>query len=241
VLLHDEQQGWVEMAGNGPYPNITHDIARIPDSPNFRFEGTPESGITISSTSNNLVLKVSRLTRHTQHQHNGGETWMSAGPAELTWRGRTIPGRVIYEYVMMPNFNRLTKTYWGMWKGFQGLYLSAGNPTDLYLHSHHSDRLAPLVGKLMGFTVNGDVPESMQDIRIEVLDEDFAPGMFRWPKQWRISWTSSAGPGTMNICLSFLKTLSSWFIGGFSMGIVTGEITVGERTVPVYGLAELIM
>ena len=125
VLLHDEQQGWVELAGNGSYPNLHHDTARIPDSPNFRFEGTPESGITISSSSNNLVLKIGSLTRHTQNQHNGGETWMSAGPAELTWRGRTIPGRVIYEYVMMPNFNRLTKTYWGMWKGFQGLYLSA--------------------------------------------------------------------------------------------------------------------
>jgi hypothetical protein len=241
VLLHDEQQGWVDIAGSGAYSNSTRELAHIPDSPFFHFDGTPESGLTIISHKNGIELKIGRLNRYTQAQQNGGETWMSSGPAQLTWRGRTIPGRVIYEFVRMPNFNKLTRTYWRLWNNFQGLYLTAGGTDDIYLHSHRSDRLAPLIGKLTGFTVVGEVPESMRDIRIEVLDEEFAPGLFRWPKQWRISWTGNGGTATMTISLTYRKTLSSWFIGGFSVGLITGEVAHGDRTIPVYGLAELIM
>ncbi len=241
VLLHDERTGWIDLLGNGAYPNTGRELARIPDSPHFHFDGTPEAGLTVTSMKNNLVLKVGRLSRHTQARHNGGETWMGSAPAELNWRGRTIQGRVIYEYVLMPNFNRLTRTYWGMWKQYQGLYLTALPAGDVYLHSHQSDQLAPLIAKVTGFTVVGEVPELMQDLTIEVLDEDFAPGFFRWPKQWRISWSGGGGAATMTLSLSFRKTLKNWLLGGFSMGIVTGEYSQAGQTIPIYGLAELIM
>lgn len=241
VVLHEERSGWVQTVGNGTYPNSKRDLEQIPDSPFFQFDGTPASGLTITSEKNGLILRIRPLAHRTQQEHKGGLTWMGTGPAELTWHGRTLRGRVIYEYLMIPNFNRLTRTYWGMWNDFQGFYLLAGSSEDFYLHTHRSERLAPLIARLTGFSVFGEVPEILKDLHMEVLDYDFAPGVFRWPKLWRITWTGSAGPGTMTLSLSFQKTLASWLIGGFSMGILTGELSYGGRLIPLYGLAELIM
>lgn len=241
VVLHDERTGWVETVGNGAYPNSQKELEHLPNSPFFQFDGTPETGLTITSMRNDLLLKIGRLTPRTRQEHDGGLTWMGSGPAELTWHGRHIQGRVIYEYLMMPNFNRLTRTYWGMWNAFQGFYLRAGSSEDLYLHTHRSERLAPLVARLTGFSVFGEVPELLKDLHVEVLDDEFAPGLFRWPKTWRITWTGSAGPATMTLSLSFHKTFTSWLLGGFSMGIVTGELSYDGRLIPLYGLAELIM
>ena len=34
--------------------------------------------------------------------------------------------------------------------------------------------------------------------------------------------------------------MTNWLIGGFAMGVITGEISYGGKVRPVYGLAELI-
>ena len=241
VVLHDERQGWVAVEGIGSYPNPKRELAGIPDSAFFHFEGSPKSGLTIVSAKNDLTLKISGIPLRTQSAHAGSVTWMGSAPAVLTWHGRTIAGRVIYEYLLMPNFNRLTRTYWGMWKDYQGLYLSAYPDHDIYLHSHHSDRLAQLISKLTGFAVFGEIPETLQDLRLEVIETDFAPGFYRYPKLWRVTWTGSAGQGTMMLTLSYRKNIANWLIGGFAMAIVTGDLSYNGKSFPIYGLAELIM
>jgi hypothetical protein len=45
----------------------------------------------------------------------------------------------------------------------------------------------------------------------------------------------------MTLVLSRRKGIANWLIGGFSMGIVSGELSYDGRTWPVHGLAELIM
>src|SRR5947209_2605822 len=50
VALHDESNGWVEVAGNGRYDNTKKELVRIPDSQSFHFENTPDTGLTITST-----------------------------------------------------------------------------------------------------------------------------------------------------------------------------------------------
>ena len=241
VVLHDERKGWVPVEGNGAYPNSTKAFTRIPDSAFFQFAGSLQSGMTITSARNDLTLKIEGIPERTRHDHAGAVVWMGSGPAVLTWQGRTIPGRVIYEYLMMPNFNRLTRTYWDMWKGFQGLYLLADPDNDIYLHSHHSDRLAPLISKLAGFAAFGEIPETLQDLRLEVVETDFAPGFYNYPKTWRVTWTGSAGQGTMTLALSYRKNIANWLIGGFAMAIVTGDLNYNGKSFPIYGLAELIM
>ena len=241
VVLHNEHEGWVEVTGNGRYENTKKELARIPDSPFFQFENTPETGLTITSAKNQLTLRTEPVKQRTLRTHGKSTIWYGSAPAVLTWQSRTVPGRVIYEYLVLPDFNRLTRTYWGIWKEFQGLYLLAEGSNDIYLHSQQSERMAALAGTLVGFSVFNELPESLNDLRVEVLDREFAPGFYRWPTAWHITWTGSKGPASMTLTLFQRKKISNWLIGGFSMGIVSGELSYDSRTWSVYGLAELIM
>ena len=128
-----------------------------------------------------------------------------------------------------------------MWKEFQGLYLLADQAIDIYVHSQLSERIAPLVGKLLGFLAVNDKTEAMQDLKVEVLEHDLTLGFYRWPTSWRISWTSLKGPVTLTLSLSDRHAFANWIIGGFSMGILRGELNEAGTRHTIYGLAELIM
>lgn len=169
VVLHNEQQGWVDMQGNGSYENRVDDLRGIPDSLDFQFLGTPETGMTIISESNALSLTISAISPAYSRTHKGGEMWVGSASGTLQWKERTLTGRVIYEYLMMPDFNRLTRTYWGLWKEFQGFYLSLDGAGDLYIHSQHSDMLAPLIGTLDGFMAQGGTSERFQILQLTPL------------------------------------------------------------------------
>jgi hypothetical protein len=45
VVLHDEHEGWIELKGNGAYPNKTKTLIDIPDSTVFQFGGDKKEGI----------------------------------------------------------------------------------------------------------------------------------------------------------------------------------------------------
>lgn len=241
VVLHDEKNGWIDIAGNGFYDNTKRELDRIPDSPFFQFQHSPEAGLTITSAKNQLTLNIKPISQRTLRTDGKSTIWMGSAPAVLTWQGRTIPGRVIYEYLVMPDFNRLTRTYWGMWKEFQGLYLLVGDSNDAYLHSQRSEKIAALVGKLAGFAVLNEQTDSLHDFRFEVLGHDMAFGFYRWPTSWHVTWQGGKGPASMTLMLSDRKAIGNWVIGGFSMGIVQGELSYDGHTWPIYGLAELIM
>lgn len=240
VVLHDEQQGWISVQGTGAYPNRHHDLAAIPDSAYFQFLGSPLSGMTITSPTNQLTLRIDAVEPRLRRQHDGSMSWLGSAPAVLTWRDRRITGRVIYEYLLMEDFNRLTRSYWGLWKAYQGFYLLAGTGQDLYLHSHESDRLAPVIEPVAGFMVVGTGAELLREIRIEVVEKAWAPGLYRLPRRWQVTWTGKDGRGTLEVSLSDRRQAANWLIGGFAMGIVTGEMTYNGASWPLYGLGELI-
>jgi hypothetical protein len=75
----------------------------------------PYTGMAIVSERNRLSLKINPIVRQTRKRHDGAAVSMGTAQAVLTWQGRTIPGSVIYESFMMPNFNWLTHAYWNMW------------------------------------------------------------------------------------------------------------------------------
>lgn len=241
AVLHDERQGWVAIAGDGSYDNSAHELTRIPDSAFFQFRGSPDSGLTILSEKNQLTLTIDPLVERTRRTHERSLTWMGSAAAVLNWQGRTIPGRVIYEYLTMPGFNRLTRTYWGLWKDFQGLYLTAGTSGDLYLHSQQSEKIAALVGQLVGFSVLGEDTAGLPNLHLEVLDRETTLGFYRWPTAWKVTWTGPKGPAQLRLTAFDRHKIAGWLIGGFAMALVRGELQYDGRTIPIYGLAELLM
>jgi len=241
LVLHDERQGWITLAGSGTFDNFKKELRSIPDSPFFQFQGTPRTGMTIASTSNHLTLRIEPVPQRTSNRHEGAATWMGSAPAVLAWNGRTIPGRVIYEYFMMPEFNRLTRMYPGMWNDFHGLYMTVDKSDDLYVHSQLSERIAPLVGMLGGFAAFNERTESMKDLTVEVLDRGLALGFYRWPTAWRITWTGPQGQAILTITQSERTGIANWVIGGFSMAIIRGQLDYAGQKHSIYGLAELIM
>jgi len=241
AMLHDERHGWIEMQGSGAYDNLAKELLSIPDSSAFQFHGIPEAGLTIISEPNSLSLTISAIPRSYTRTHDGGEMWMGSAPATLQWNDRTLVGRVIYEYLMIPDFNRLSRTYWGLWNEFQGLYLSLDGEGDLYVHSQHSDMLAPLVGTLDGFVSLQEMPQRFQVLQLTPLSFKQGFGFYRWPTGWAIRWMTTQGSGTLQLELSEFHPVANWVIGGFAMGIVQGTATYRGKTFPVYGLVELIM
>jgi hypothetical protein len=241
LVLHNEKTGWARLDGNSRYDNVAKELKTIPGSPSFRFQGTPNTGMTIVGESNQLMLNIEPISRRTSRRHDGAVIWMGSAPAVLTWQERTIPGRVIYEYLMMPDFNRLTRTYWDLWKEYQGFYLNVGTNSDVYLHRQHSERLAPLMSVVDGFTVFSGVTSSMKELKVEVLDRELARGLYRWPSGWRITWMSPQGLVVLTLKQVTRTGIWNWAIGGFSMVVVDGELDYAGKKQSVYGLVELIM
>jgi hypothetical protein len=241
LVLHDEHSGWVPLIGNGAYNNAGKVLVDIPDSQHFKFQGAVHNGLTIHGPSNNLVLKIDPVAPRVVRTHGGGSFWLGTASASLAWQGRTLTGRVIYEYFMKPDFNRLTRKYFGYWKDFHGLYLRVGEDRDFYFHSHDASQGAELNGKLLGFLASPDGIDPLQGLQVEVLERKQALGFYRWPNAWRISWTGKDGPMSATLHLHQRNPIANWITGGFAMGIVTGEVTIDKRTYPVYGLGELII
>ena len=241
LVLHDEKTGWAKLEGNSRYENVGKDLKTIPSSPYFKFQGTPKTGMTVTGESNRLMLKTDSIPLRTSRQTDGAAIWMGSAPAVLTWQDRVIPGRIIHEHLMMPDFNRLTRTYWDLLNEYQGCYLKVGTDGDVYVHRQHSERLVPLMGTTDGFTVLSGVTDAMKDVNIEVLDRGLARGFYRWPTAWRITWTGSQGAAVLTLKQVSRTGIWNWAIGGFSMVVVDGELEYGSKKLPVYGLVELIM
>ena len=241
VVLHDEQEGWVSLRGSGAYENSTHELQTIPPSSFFQIEGMPQTGMLINSPSNDLNLSIEPIPIRFAREHEGGRYWLGSAAAELQWKGRTLRGRVIYEYFMMPEFNRLSRTYWGLWKHFQGLYLVIEGLGDLYVHSQESDMMAPLVGTVSGFLAVQGETKPLQVLQVTLFDHNQAWGLYRWPSAWGLHWVNKSGAGRARLEIQEFKTMGNWVIGGFGMGIVHGIVHYNGKDYPVYGLAELIM
>ena len=241
TVLHDEQRGWLNVEGNGSYENTEKALLAIPDSSAFTFQGTPNSGWTISSQSNNLRLSIEPIPERLSQSDSGGRYWMGSAPAILKWDNRIVKGRVIYEFFMMPDFNRLTRTYWGQWSNFQGLYLSVKGLGDLYVHNQESEMFAPLIGTLNGFLAVQEETDTFQILQLTTTDLSQGLGFYKWPMKWVGRWLSENGSGTVELNLSEFNRIANWVIGGFAMGIVRGTVTYKDQTYEVYGLGELIM
>lgn len=240
VVLYNEHQGWIDAAGTGFFANTKHELLPIPDSPVFQFTGTPQTGLTIASPVNHLVLTIAPLPERVARGDAETIYRMGSAAATLTWRDRTIHGRVIYEYFVKAHYNRLTRTYLGSLKQFQGLYLLAADSDDFYVHHTEGD-LGRQFGPVLSFAAIGDQTKLPVDLRFEVTEQTFALGFYRWPLAWHLTWQGQRGPASLTLRITDWKTIKNWVLGGFAMSIVQGEMAYDGRTQPVFGFGELIL
>jgi hypothetical protein len=241
VFLHDEREGWVKISGSGGYQNTKRELLRIPDSPDFQFKGEVKSGITLESPRNRLKLSVDPMQE--RFSRSTGEAIFSMGSASATlaWKDRVIPGRVIYEYIFMLNMSPWYSSVSGLfYNDFQGLYLETGDSGDFYLRNEKGTRWSRVTGEALGFLVLDQKNEVLKDLLIRVPERSLAFGFYRWPSTWQVSWRGNKGAGSLSVTVVDRKNITNWFIGGFAMAVVRGELYYGGKTRPVYGLAELI-
>ena len=239
VVLHDEQRGWIELSGNGSYENPKKALKTIPDSPHFQFSGTPEKGMLISSPANRLKLELAPVTKRLTRGHKGGVYWMGSVEGTLYWEKRSLRGRLIYEYLYRPGFNRLTRNYPSLWKDFHGIYALVEGGGDLYWHTRQDSGFKDLTGQKEGFFFHRGKTERLEDLEVKVMERVQAIGTYSWPVQWSGQWRK--GEASFTLKLSELNAISNWVIGGFSMGIVKGELRYGRSRWTFYGLGELLI
>lgn len=244
-VFYDQASGWVKLHGMGDYTNLHGTLERIPDSPDFIFEGQTETGLVIHSKSNVLSLEIEPLTTQlSESKQKRLQNW-GAAKAVLRWKDRVIPGRVIHEKLIYYDWNRLTRTYTDTWDNFQGFYLTLdlGNVAmwrDLYLRSegegvaHHSK----------GFTTAKDWSGVIHSTRFKASDKTLNFGFFRWPQRWDIDVSvedfENGLPGRLTLHKVSRKNLGNWIVGGFAMTLVEGELVRNGETIPVLGFVELI-
>jgi hypothetical protein len=244
-VLYDQKSGWVKLAGTGEYENTQGALDRIPDSPYFNFKEQADTGLTILSKNNFLTLKIDQLITHLSESKGKRIQNWGAAKAILHWKGRVIPGRVIYEHLVRHDWNRLSRTYTDTWNNFQGFYLALDRGTpdtwrDLYLRSEGEGKNR----RTMGFVTADDWMGNIHSTRFAAFDKAFNFGFFRWPQRWKIEVklknAEHSAPGELNLRQISRRNQGNWIIGGFAMAVLEGELLRNGKITPVLGFAELI-
>ncbi|HEY8521096.1 MAG TPA: hypothetical protein VIN61_13520 [Gammaproteobacteria bacterium] len=246
VALYDATAGWIDVPGYDEFPNTEERLLEWPASPYFEASGGPFEGLEVTSTTMALALAVEPLVPRVTVQDERTLFSLASAGATLEIGGRLVRGRVIYEYLVMADANRLGGvSLAGLWRrltapsGFQGLYLATADGDDLYLHETAGGAAAGLAPTL-AFLVSGGDTEVLRDVHLEVVDHAFAPGLFRWPRAWRAAWRGERGAAALSVAATAHDTQKSWVIGGFAMQAVEGTLRYGDREVAVFGFGELI-
>ena len=129
----------------------------------------------------------------------------------------------------------------------------------MVLHDEHEDEAAPWLDLYVESTgsgpsqeVNGflsGLPNSGRQSIWHLRSGDYrlAPGFYLWPSTWELDIrdekTTQSGPSTLANSAWQERdgdTLATWEIGGFRMGIASGELSIADKRYRIYGLSELI-
>jgi hypothetical protein len=240
AVLYDEHAGWAKLEGTGRYPNPGRELLTIPDSPAFQFEGAPKTGTIVESPVNELRLEVGPIVERAALYRGKVIFIMGTAPATLSFRGRVIEGSVIYEGLAQRNGNMMTSASFEGLSSATWIYLRTADGDDLYLQDLQDGDFAKLLGRYLGFLAAGERNDLLRDIDVRVTDHALAAGLYRWQTAWEISCTGARGPATLRLEVIDRKKIGNWLLAGFSMAALEGELTYDGRTIPVFGLAELL-
>ncbi len=241
VVLYDAQSGWQAPSGNGAYDNSAKSLEQIPDSDYFTFSGDVSSGMVISSAVNGLHLELEQIKPVIDNARGLSAYRLGSAAATLHWNERTLKGRVIHEYLFLPAFNRLTRTYFGVFDDFHGVYAAIDQRGDFYFHSQKSDFLVELTGYDEGFIVLNGTAVALNNFSPRVEGRRQGRGFYRWPLGWSGTFSALAAQYQFDLRIEHQSMIANWVIGGFAMGIVQGDLKKDGVVLPVFGIGELIM
>ena len=253
AVLHDERTGWAPLQGVTRYPHPGPDATVLPDSAWFTFTGTPDTGLAVRSSRNDLILYVEPLADRLVGRDTSTLFAMRTAAATLTWRGRTVTGRVIYEGLATTAMNLLSRRTFAGLSGLEFLYLLAGTGPeagDLYLQKTLGSNALAGLGPQVGFASAPDAPGTadtqLRDLSIVTTGHTVAAGLYRWPTSWTANWATAGADALMPAGRVELRTITRQLVGqygiaGFAMAVVTGTLTVPDgSTTPLYGFGELL-
>lgn len=241
IMMYAEGTGVVPIVGSAHYPNPGRELQIIPDSEHFRFRGAIESGIRMVSATNGMEMSVGRLVPVLRRQTEDRDYWIGAAPATLRWRGRTLNGRVIFEFIAQTGYNRFTSDFGASWSNFNGLYLLTDDHHDLYIRYH--ERLQPGTPRESGMaTFEGPGTLSAIDFSIKET-QALADRNYRWPIRWEVGFQHAGGQWQLEASTVHLEAVADWTRGGFAMSVIRGEIrrSDGSGRRQVKGWAELLI
>lgn len=243
IAMYDDVTGWVDVKGSAHYPNPGRLLESIPRSEHFVFSGTPLSGLSFNSTSNDMVLSVEPLPKTLQRESADGIFWVGGAPAKLTWKGRTLVGRVLFEYLQRHNDNRFTSNFEARWNNFNGLYLLTDSGHDFYVHYHERQGGSDLTGKLVGLA-SWDAPGPVTDLVFKIPSKVSVPHRsYRMPSRWQVDFMHAGRQWRLDADTAHRLLVADWTSGGFNMATVQGTIVSrdGKSEMAVTGWAELLI
>jgi hypothetical protein len=246
IAMYDEATGWVDVKGSAHYPNPGRVLETIPDSQFFQFKGTSPTGIELASVQNDMRWKIGALSPVLKRESADGIFWIGAAPSTLVWNGRTLEGRVLFEYLQRHNWNRFTAGFGGgSFQNFNGLYLmTTDGKSDFYMHAHERKGGTDLTGRLVGCATWGK-PAPVDNLEFRITESAAVPHRttYRWPMAWRVGFDHAGKRYTLDLVTAERRLIADWENGGFAMSVVSGVITAidGSTRMPVVGWAELII
>ena len=96
--------------------NLDKLLDSVPKSDHFTVTGKPEIRCNHASPSNDMRLFVEPLPRTLYRENADGIFWIGGAAANLAWKGRTLKGRVLFDYLQRHNWNRFTADFGANWQ-----------------------------------------------------------------------------------------------------------------------------
>lgn len=193
------------------------------------------------SASNNIELTVEPLQPTLRRQQPGNDTWIGAASAVLRWNGRSLNGRVIFEFIARTGYNRFTSDFGSNWNNFNGLYLKGADGTDLYLRHHEKSQSGSPRDSGMS-TIGGH--GVLEEINFAVVgSRQVSDRAYRWPESWLVEFRHLGTNWRLEANTSALEEIADWKTGGFAMSVIKGHASRidGAARIAVEGLAELLI
>ncbi len=224
--MYAEGEGVVPIIGSAHYANPGKVLEVIPDSENFQFRGTIAGGMHMTSATNGIDMTVEGLRPILRRQKPDNDYWIGAAPATLRWKGRTLTGRVIFEFIARTGYNRFTSDFGANWNNFNGLYLLTEDGKDIYLRYH--EKLTPDVPRESGMaTMEKD--GVMSEIDFKITDSRAVESRtYRWPTNWTVSFVHAGSRWNLWGKTDALEIVADWDKGGFAMSVVSGEVSKAD-------------